>query len=146
MDTVRSPSMADDKPPMLGSDDARVITDSNRDVVTSQNVWFALQSFHRAPCLRESAITGLLGGIALGALRFWTTRDPRNSITVGWTVCGLLYGTNWFVCRRAMYADIKEEADVLNGVSVNDPEAIKKYLAQVEARGGQISSSPGRTN
>jgi hypothetical protein len=40
-----------------------------------------------------------------------------------------------------MYAGIKEEADVLNGVSLNDPEAIKRYLAQVEARDGKISGS-----
>ena len=134
--------MADnDKPTMLSSSDARVITDNNREAVESQNLWFALQSFHRAPCLRESALTGLLGGLALGALRFATSRDPRSSITVGWTVCGLLYGTNWFVCRRAMYVGIKEEADVLNGVSVNDPEAIKRYLASVEARDGKISGS-----
>ena len=53
---------------------------------------------------------------------------------MGWTVCGLLYGTNWFVCRRAMYAGIKEEADILNGVTLNDPEAIKRYLALVESR------------
>ena len=84
---------------------------------------------------------GLLGGLALGALRFATSRDPRSSITVGWTVCGLLYGTNWFVCRRAMYAGIKEEADVLNGVSLNDPEAIKRYLAHVEARDGKLPGS-----
>jgi hypothetical protein len=139
---ARQGDMAEnDKPAMLSSSDARVITDSNREAVESQNMWLALQSFHRAPCLRESALTGLLGGLALGALRFATSRDPRSSITVGWTVCGLLYGTNWFVCRRAMYVGIKEEADVLNGVSVNDPEAIKRYLAQVEARDGKISGS-----
>mmetsp|Transcript_4667 Transcript_4667/g.9102 ORF Transcript_4667/g.9102 Transcript_4667/m.9102 type:complete len:140 (-) Transcript_4667:211-630(-) len=139
--------MADDnKLQVLGSADARVITEDNREAVERQNVWLALQSFHRAPCLKESALTGLLGGLALGALRFATTRDPRTSITVGWTVCGLLYGTNWFVCRRAMYAEIKEEAEILNGVSTNDPEAIKRYLAQVESRGGQISGSSGRTN
>ena len=137
-----SDSMAEnDQPTVLSSSDARVITDHNREAVESQNLWFALQTFHRAPCLRESVVTGLLGGLALGALRFATSRDPRSSITVGWTVCGLLYGTNWFVCRRAMYAGIKEEADVLNGVSLNDPEAIKRYLAQVEARDGKLPGS-----
>jgi hypothetical protein len=129
-----SSAPADKPPPQLRSEDARVITDFNRETVESANVWYALQSFHRAPCLRESALTGFMGGVALGALRYAATRDVRTSITMGWTVCGLLYGTNWFVCRRAMYAGIKEEADILNGVTLNDPEAIKRYLALVESR------------
>ena len=121
-------------PEVLGSKDAVVVTDDGRMGAEAQAWWVSLFTFHRAPCLRESVLTGVMGGGSLGVLRFLHSRDPRTAFVFGYTVTGILSATNWFVCRRAMYENIKEESNVLNRAVQGDAEAIKQYSKLVKDR------------
>ena len=53
-------------PSQLGSKDAVVINEGDRDAAKTASRWESLKTFHRAPCLRASVGMGVLGGI--GAL------------------------------------------------------------------------------
>ncbi len=76
---------------------------------------------------------GLAGGVGLGILRYSTSRNARTALTWGATVGGLLYGVNWFVCRRAMYRSIWSQAELLQRVAEGDSSAMRDYEHKLEA-------------
>lgn len=125
-------------PSQLGSKDAVVINEGDRDAAKTASRWESLKTFHRAPCLRASVGMGVLGGIGIGGLRTLTGSSRRAAFTWGSVVCGLLSGTSWFTCRRAMYAAVQEEASLLQRVAAKDPDALMEYQRKLEAR-----SKPG---
>lgn len=122
------------QPRILTRDDAIVVSDSDRMAAEAASWWYSLATFYKAPCLRDSVLSGAVGGTAMGVLRFFSTRDRRTALTFGASVAGLLAGTNWFVCRRAMYMNIKEESNVLNRAVAGDPEAVKEYSKRMQER------------
>ena len=100
--------------------------------------WQAFTSFHRAPCLRPSLGIGALGGLGIGMIRYLGGAGGRAAFTWGSTVAGCLYGSSWYVCRRAMYArlngDGSADADLLTRVQAGDREAMIEYRKRLEAR------------
>jgi hypothetical protein len=46
-------------------------------------------------------------------------------------VFGLLTGANWMVCRRAMYAQLADEA---RRVNMRDPNALREHADRIRAR------------
>tara|TARA_B110001452_G_scaffold65032_1_gene51771 strand:- start:211 stop:732 length:522 start_codon:yes stop_codon:yes gene_type:complete len=122
------------QPRILTRDDAIVVSDSDRMAAEAASWWYSLATFYQAPCLQNSVFAGTVGGFGMGALRFFSTRDGRTALTLGASVAGLLAGTNWFVCRRAMYMGIKEESNVLNRAVAGDPEAVKEYSKRMQER------------
>ena len=97
--------------------------------------WKALATFHRAPCLSQTVVTGAAGGIAIGALRYAGGHAAVAALTWGAVVGGLLSGTQWFVCRREMYATVAADAALLQKAQT-DPEALREYQARVQRRQG----------
>eukprot|EP00967_Tisochrysis_lutea_P098194 scaffold144821_cov36-Tisochrysis_lutea.AAC.2 len=93
--------------------------------------WEAVRTFTNAPCLRPSLATGAAGGLAIFTLRYLTAAGPVAAATWGATVFGLLCGSNWMVCRRAMYAKLAEEAKLLHS---QDPHALRNHAERVKAR------------
>ena len=77
---------------------------------------------------------GITGGTALGAMRYLSSLNRKTAFTWGAVVGGLLYGSNWYVCRRAMYAAIQQEAQLLQRVQSGDVEAMEEYRRIMEER------------
>ena len=118
----------------LGSKDAIVVAEGDREMAQSAAAWQALFTFHRAPCLRESIGIGLAGGAGIGLLRHFSGSVARVAFTWGAVTGGLLSGTNWFVCRRAMYAKVSEEVALLARVQAGDADALREYQTKLEER------------
>lgn len=97
------------------------------------SVWSSMASFHRAPCLAQSLGLGGAGGAALGLLRLVSGSSGKAAGLWGATAAGLLAGTSWFTCRRAMYASRQSELDLLQRVAAREPEALAAYEAKLEA-------------
>uniref|UniRef100_A0A7S4B0F3 Cytochrome c oxidase assembly protein COX20, mitochondrial n=1 Tax=Chrysotila carterae TaxID=13221 RepID=A0A7S4B0F3_CHRCT len=113
---------------------AVVVNDEDREQAKRETRWKALMTFHHAPCLAQSVGLGVAGGTSIGVLRYLTSKQPMNALNWGAVVGGLLYGSTWFVCRRAMYKSIEEEAKLLSGVAQNDAAAIREYAKRVHER------------
>ena len=102
----------------------------------------SLLTFHRAPCLGSSLGSGVVGGVGLGALRYYGARDLRAAGTWGAVAGGLLCASNWYVCRRTMYRSVHEETallqEIVDAVGSADDErrlaAMKKLEAYRAAR------------
>jgi hypothetical protein len=116
-----------------GKDTAIVTHEGLRD--SRSSLWDSVRSFHNAPCMKQTVGTGFLGGLSIGGLRYWTHRSVGTASTWGAVVGGLLAGTNWYVCRRAMYNAAFEEAALLQRVMAKDPEALREYSVKLQARG-----------
>ena len=119
-------------PETLNPDD--VESDAQRDARRSQLRWDALTSFHRAPCLRPSLAIGALGGLGIGMLRYVGGAGSRAAFTWGSTVGGLLSMTSWYTCRRAMYAQMHEESDLITRLQAGDKDALHAYQNLLEER------------
>lgn len=50
----------------------------------------------------------------------------------GATAAGLLCGTSWFTCRRAMYASKHSEIELLQRVAAKEPAALEEYQARLD--------------
>ena len=74
-------------PDALGPDDTIV---DEGELRRSEARWRALQSFHRAPCLRQSLALGALGGLGIGMLRYM-----RKQITDGMATLTVLLKLPW---------------------------------------------------
>ena len=120
-------------PESLGRDDA-IVDEKEREARRSQKRWEAAQSFHRAPCLRPSLAIGGLGGFGIGILRYVGGAGAKAAFTWGGTVAGLLYGTSWYTCRRAMYARLTDEASLMTRMQAGDREALVEYQRTLEAK------------
>ena len=120
--------------PSSSRPDALVINQEDREDARSASRWESLRTFHRAPCLLQSIGLGVSGGLGLGALRYMTYRNRRTAFTWGAVVGGLLYGTSWYVCRRAMYQRVEAEASLLQRVAERDPAALEEYQRKLEQR------------
>eukprot|EP00966_Prymnesium_polylepis_P228744 5293703-Prymnesium_polylepis.1 len=114
-------------------DPAVIVTQEDGQRSAAGSVWESLFSFYRAPCLRQSLALGSAGGAGYGCLRYMTSRNLPTAATWGAVVGGLLAGSSWFVCRRAMYSAIYEETQLLQRVIAKDPAAIREYQAKLEA-------------
>lgn len=121
----------------LGSKDAIVINEGEREAAKSNSRWQSLKSFHRAPCLWPSLGIGGAGGIGLGGLRYLGGSSGRVAFTWGSVVAGLLSGTSWYTCRRSMYSRQVEEVNLLQRVAARDPEAMRDYQRLLEERSYQ---------
>lgn len=97
----------------LNSADAIVVNEGDREIAKSNSRWQAIKSFHRAPCLAPSFGIGAAGGFGLGGVRYLSGSGRRAAFTWGSVVAGLLAGTSWYTCRRAMYAQQAEEMEML---------------------------------
>ena len=120
-------------PESLGRDDA-IVDEKEREARRSQKRWEAAQSFHRAPCLRPSLAIGGLGGFGIGILRYVGGAGAKAAFTWGGTVAGLLYGTSWYTCRRAMYARLTDEASLMTRMQAGDREALVEHQRTLEAK------------
>ena len=121
-------------PPPLGSKDAVVINEGDREAAKSNSRWESLRTFHRAPCLAPSVGIGAAGGLGIGGLRYISGSGGRSAFTWGSVVAGLLAGTSWFTCRRAMYAQKQDKVHLLQRVAAGDPTAMAEYQATLEER------------
>ena len=54
-------------------------------------------------------------------------------------VGGLLAATSWFSCRRSMYAQVREEANLLARIGEGDVKAMQEYQAKLEARAAKAA-------
>ena len=67
-------------------------------------------------------------------MRFLSSRQLPASLTWGAAVAGLLAGTNWAVCRRAMYVMLKEKSAAqplgASGMSEEDAAALRAALGR----------------
>jgi hypothetical protein len=132
-------SSADTRPPdeSLSQKDAIVVNQDQREAAERDAKWQAVGSFYRAPCLLESIIAGVAGGLLIGLLRFRTSRDSRSAKTWGACVGGLLYGTNAFVCRRAFHQKNQHEAGMLQRIAdESDPVLAEQYREEWHQRTG----------
>jgi len=118
----------------LGSKDALVINEGDREAAKSNSRWQSLKTFHRAPCLAPSIGVGALGGLSIGGLRYFGGAGGRAAFTWGSVVAGLLSGTSWYTCRRAMYAQQSEHVNLLQRVAAKDPTAMREYQEKLEGR------------
>eukprot|EP00962_Isochrysis_galbana_P017521 scaffold5037_cov114-Isochrysis_galbana.AAC.15 len=115
------------------------MADPNRYTLTPDEIaagrkqarWNAIKSFTNAPCLQPSLATGAAGGAGIFALRYLTSAGMVTAVTWGASVFGLLAGANWIVCRRAMYAQLAEEARLVN---LRDPRALREHAEKIRAR------------
>ena len=96
--------------------------------------WRTVSSYFSAPCLHVSLATGGAGGAAIFAVRFLSSQQLPASLTWGAAVAGLLAGTNWAVCRRAMYVMLKEKSAAqplgASGLSEEDAAALRAALGR----------------
>eukprot|EP00965_Chrysotila_dentata_P221351 6192335-Pleurochrysis_carterae.AAC.1 len=99
---------------------AVVVNDEDREQAKRETRWKALMTFHHAPCLAQSVGLGVAGGTSIGVLRYLTSKQPMNALNWGAVVGGLLYGSTWFVCRRAIRIDC--------GAHLKQPTACYPYL------------------
>ena len=123
-----------EEPNKLTQADAIVVRDGEMDAATANSRWAALFTFHKAPCLKPSLGAGAIGGTFLGALRYMTGAGGKTAFTWGSVVAGLLAGTSWFTCRRAMYQGARQEVDLLERVQQGDADALLQYQELLEAR------------
>ena len=101
-------------------------------------------SFHRAPCLRPSLGMGALGGFGIGMLRYLGGAGSKAAFTWGSTVAGLLAGTPWVTCRRAMYSrTANDEASLIARMQQGDREALAAYQRLIAEREASINNSKG---
>ena len=118
----------------LGSKDAVVINEGDREAAKSNSRWQSLKTFHKAPCLAPSVGIGAAGGLGIGGLRYVSGSGGRAAFTWGSVVAGLLAGTSWFTCRRQMYSKQQENVNLLQRVAAGDPDAMAEYQAKLEER------------
>ena len=125
-DQSAAPSAAPDRP---GAGNAISLNENDLADAMWQVRWQSLRTFYSAPCLAQSVLLGIGGGAGIGALRALGPgpRSPRNAWTVGCVVGGMLYGSSWYVCRRALWASRREEQQLLQRVNQGDPEALQEY-------------------
>lgn len=121
-----------EKPETLNREDA--ITEADQQSRKWQNLWESASSFHRAPCLRPSLAVGAMGGLGVGALRAFGGAGSRASFTWGCLVSGLLAGTSWYTCRRAMYARMPDESSLMQRVQAGDRDALREYHRILDER------------
>ena len=126
-------------------DPQAIVTTNEGQRSAAGSVWESFLSFYRAPCLKQSVTLGFAGGIGIGTLRFTTSRNASAAGTWGAVVGGLLAGSTWFVCRRAMYASAYEEAQLLQRVMAKDPDAIREYQTKLEQRAAQEQAAARRS-
>ena len=63
-----------------------------------------------------------------------TGSGGKVAFTWGSVVAGLLSGTSWFTCRRAMYMNVRHEVDLVERVQQGDAAALLEYQQLLEAR------------
>eukprot|EP00177_Eucheuma_denticulatum_P001147 GFKZ01002070.1.p2 GENE.GFKZ01002070.1~~GFKZ01002070.1.p2 ORF type:complete len:107 (-),score=4.72 GFKZ01002070.1:404-724(-) len=69
-----------------------------------------------APCFRESSMLALGGGMALGALRLYKTRDAmRAGESMVKSGCGVAL-LSWVACRKRYYDEREATYGMLQGV------------------------------
>ena len=122
----------------LRSDDAIVRQEGEH---RDSSIWNSLVTFYRAPCLQPSLGMGAAGGTAIGLLRFISGSGGAVAFTWGSTVAGLLAGTSWFTCRRALYQKAMTEVALLERVQQGDPDALLQYQELLEARQAQMEAA-----
>jgi len=126
--------MMADKPVQLNASDAIVEQDKDRAANAASKVWDSLRTFYRAPCLQPSVGIGAAGGFGIGALRYMGGAGGMPAFTWGSTVAGLLAATSWYTCRRAMYARVHGESDLITRMQGGDREALQEYHRRLEER------------
>jgi hypothetical protein len=132
---------AADRPPLLTPDDVHVDQEARK----AQTRWDALQSFHRAPCLRPSIGMGALGGLGIGMIRFLGGAGGKAAFTWGSVVGGLLAGSSWFTCRRTMYARMPGDDDsaLIGRLQTGDKAALLEYQAKLQERERRATAAAG---
>ena len=136
-------SMAKPRPDTLSRSDAITEADGLVESRKWKNFYEALTSFHRAPCLKPSLGAGALGGLGIGVLRYMGGAGSKAAFTWGSTVAGLLAGTSWFTCRRAMYSQMKvnDESALIERMHAGDREALKEYHRILEERAAKDAAA-----
>ncbi|GJD11175.1 hypothetical protein Gasu2_53180 [Galdieria sulphuraria] len=71
---------------------------ANDNSSNSENTDF-LYKPQKIPCLRQTLLYGLTGGLVLGALRFYRTRNPWKTTDVAVFGTVLFSSISWVICR-----------------------------------------------
>ncbi|KAK4523216.1 hypothetical protein GAYE_PCTG44G1109 [Galdieria yellowstonensis] len=77
---------------------------SNSDNTSHSSSYDFLYKPQKVPCFRQSMLYGLGGGMVLGALRFYRTRNPWKTTDVA-VFSTLLFSTvSWVICRYEFHS------------------------------------------
>ncbi|GJQ13523.1 hypothetical protein GpartN1_g5314.t1 [Galdieria partita] len=71
---------------------------TNSSTSSSENTDF-LYKPQKIPCFRQTMLYGLTGGLVLGALRFYRTRNPWKTTDVAVFGTLLFSSVSWVLCR-----------------------------------------------
>ena len=123
-----------------GEKDPSVIVTNDGQRSAAGSVFESFLTFYRAPCLKQSLSVGFAGGVGIGCLRYFDSRHIPTAYTWGAVVGGLLYGTSWFVCRRALYEAQTAETKLLQRVIAQDPDAMREYQAKLEEKAARAAA------
>ena len=130
-------------PPPLGSKDAVVINEGDREAAKSNSRWESLRTFHRAPCLAPSVGIGAAGGLGIGGLRYISGSGGRSAFTWGSVVAGLLAGTSWFTwAQRAETVFVTIDAVDSTDSNVTFSEGLLSVELKTKAKEFKVENMP----